>query len=393
MKPTDTPLWRATAILLLSAVLLSGCWDRREINDVAFVMVTGFDLARNGGYKESVLIALPGQMGGPGSSAGGGGTSGKEPYYVDTDVGVDFRSATDHLQFRMPRRLNFSHRRVVVVGEALARRSIQPVFDTIARVPQTRPTAYLVIAKGEASNLINARPHMERFSGEAIREIINLNPIGRMNLKRVAQRLNVPGIDPVIPVFETVKNKGGKPQPEVQAAGMALFSGDKLVKITAREEIAPVLWTIGMFYPHTQTVMVNGRPISIAVERGKQDLKVEKTGQRLRFQLNIAAEGNVSEDLASGDLMEQKNVQAIEKAWQAALTQQLKKTVALFQQVRCDAIGSGLALERTIPDEWQKRRDHWQEEFARSQFDVRVSVKVRRVGLITNNLSKQLEVE
>lgn len=35
--------FRAMVMLLLSSMLLSGCWDRTEINDLAIVLATGVD--------------------------------------------------------------------------------------------------------------------------------------------------------------------------------------------------------------------------------------------------------------------------------------------------------------------------------------------------------------
>ena len=68
---------------LISPLVLSGCWDRREINDVAFVLASSID-KENDLYRVSILIPLPGNMGGGGG--GGGGTGGVEPYTIETEV-------------------------------------------------------------------------------------------------------------------------------------------------------------------------------------------------------------------------------------------------------------------------------------------------------------------
>src|SRR5690606_41119568 len=61
-------------------ILLTGCWDRQEINDVAFVLGKAIDREKDG-YRVSVVIPLPGNMGGP---SGGSGSGGKKPYTVQS---------------------------------------------------------------------------------------------------------------------------------------------------------------------------------------------------------------------------------------------------------------------------------------------------------------------
>lgn len=74
MKPkSNAQQMRKAAVLcclLLCSVLLGGCWDRREVNDVAFVMGTGLD-KEGDQYRVTMQIALPGQLGSSGSTGGG----------------------------------------------------------------------------------------------------------------------------------------------------------------------------------------------------------------------------------------------------------------------------------------------------------------------------------
>lgn len=62
---------RALVFLLVSinVVILGGCWDREEINDIAIVLGIGIDRVKNGNIRLTVEIAVPrvigsGQMGG-----------------------------------------------------------------------------------------------------------------------------------------------------------------------------------------------------------------------------------------------------------------------------------------------------------------------------------------
>ncbi|MGO4269160.1 Ger(x)C family spore germination protein, partial [Paenibacillus sp. TAF58] len=133
--------------IMITLTMLTGCWDRTETNDIAFVLTSSIDLEDDGKYRVTYMLPLPGSMGG--ASGGGGGTSGGKSYYIDSEVGATIREATSRLQMRMSRRLFLSHRRTIVLGEKLAKSGISIMFDEAARTPESRLTSFLVVAKGK----------------------------------------------------------------------------------------------------------------------------------------------------------------------------------------------------------------------------------------------------
>ncbi|GJM83562.1 hypothetical protein HMSSN139_60580 [Paenibacillus sp. HMSSN-139] len=54
---------RLTLAVLLPSLGLTGCWDRIEVNDVAFVLATSTDMEQ-GQVRSTAQIALPSSLGG-----------------------------------------------------------------------------------------------------------------------------------------------------------------------------------------------------------------------------------------------------------------------------------------------------------------------------------------
>ena len=52
------------AVTYYSTTLLTGCWDRTETNDIAFVATSSVDLEDDGKYRVRLYVPLPGSMGG-----------------------------------------------------------------------------------------------------------------------------------------------------------------------------------------------------------------------------------------------------------------------------------------------------------------------------------------
>ena len=40
-------------------LVITGCWDRIEINDIGFVMGTGLDLMKDGNIRATLQISVP----------------------------------------------------------------------------------------------------------------------------------------------------------------------------------------------------------------------------------------------------------------------------------------------------------------------------------------------
>lgn len=46
-------------LFFLASFLLSGCWDRREVNDTALVLGAAIDKEKGGGIRLTVQILIP----------------------------------------------------------------------------------------------------------------------------------------------------------------------------------------------------------------------------------------------------------------------------------------------------------------------------------------------
>src|SRR4051812_43165050 len=116
-------------VLLASVLLTTGCWDRTEINDLAFDMGTAFDLTEKGELQASIQIALPQQAGMT------GGNNQKDKFFVLTASGKNHIELQKRLQKKLSRQLFTSHRSVIFISERLARRGLDDVLDIFTHDP------------------------------------------------------------------------------------------------------------------------------------------------------------------------------------------------------------------------------------------------------------------
>src|SRR5690554_6816773 len=82
---------------LAFSILLSGCWDREEVNDIVLVMATGIDYYNGEEIEISVEAILPGRL------QGGESGSSEQLTFVQSATGKTTAEAISNLQLKFSR--------------------------------------------------------------------------------------------------------------------------------------------------------------------------------------------------------------------------------------------------------------------------------------------------
>ncbi|MEW5866760.1 MAG: Ger(x)C family spore germination protein [Bacillota bacterium] len=168
-----------TATCMAVAFCLAGCWDRTEVDDIAFVTGIGLDAAPGNQVYVTFHIAVPRALAGGGGPGGGGGSGGgtQQTTLITTLMGRSVVGVVNLMNAYVDRRPSFVHGKVIVIGEALARRGVAPYISELVRFRETRRTMFLVVAKG------TAKEFMERN-----RPVIEQNPTKNLELLALTNR-------------------------------------------------------------------------------------------------------------------------------------------------------------------------------------------------------------
>lgn len=111
---------------ILCCVLLSGCWDRIEINDLAIVLATGIDY-EDGKVQLTSQIFIPRKASAGDSSGSGGSPSGVT--MIRTAEGRTIAEALNRLQRKVPRNMFWGHCEVIIISEQAGKRGIREYID------------------------------------------------------------------------------------------------------------------------------------------------------------------------------------------------------------------------------------------------------------------------
>lgn len=382
-------------VLLLSFTLLTGCWDRIEINDIAFVAGAAFDKEKDQ-YRVTIQFPLVSQLGGNGG--GGGGTGGDKSWFLDSSTGTTIREADERQQRSVSRQLYFAHRQVMLVGEEMAKSGIAPIMDIVARMPQNRLTAYVIITKGAARDILNAEATVERIPAEMVRELtISFMKNPRM-IKNVIDYMRSEGIDLAIPAMELVKTEPG-PEGEakttIKASSLAVFRKNKLAGFLTEEETKGVLWAMGKAtLPTIDVPAPQGKGGKIAVQFQERNVSIKPiiTGEDITMNIHIEAKGSVIENESTFVLSNPHNLILLEQAVTKELTFLVEESItALQEKYHSDAIGFGDVIYRHHPKTWHKIRDKWGEKYPKVKVEVMPILHIEHTGSMIQPMEREAE--
>lgn len=399
--------WRRAILafcIVAMALLAGGCWNRREVETLGFVIAVGVDRSPEGRVELTAQIAIPSLLGGGGGVLGGGGGGGgggvppRRAFWTITSAGDTVFDAVRNFLSQSTRRINWSHNEVIVFSEAYARNGVRDALDFFDRDGEPRRTAWVMVARDTPIQaILTADFPTERLGGVAIDELISVSRSGlgkahHADLNHFLRSLSAPGMEPFATGLMLAATERGTPGEEKQgvlkqhlrALGNAVFRGDRMVGWIDERE------SRGMVFMHetlTSTILVvpcpgeEERKVSIEVLHTSSSITPEVKNGRIAMKIELSLEGNVG-DVGCSKRPDQQWVRSVERRVAAEVRKEVELVLKRTQkELKVDMIGFGLALYRHEPRMWEQVKDRWDELFPDVPVTVDVQANVRRTGL------------
>ncbi|MCD9022870.1 Ger(x)C family spore germination protein [Cohnella silvisoli] len=396
-------------LIIVMTQILTGCWSRVEVNDLSIVTATALDKIEGGKIRLTLQIAVPRMLGQVGSGGGGGGGRGsggeKKSTVTVSENGETVLDAFRRLQEKLPRKLFFSHSRIIIIGEQLARDGVSPVLDFFSRYREARLHSYILFTKGEASDILNIPPKWEKISSEEIREEEKSHIGVSIYLVDFLDMLLTDGVEPIAALVEPksteVKKKSdsesGQSPPEseksVVIAGAAVFRKDKLIGWMNGKEARGALWLRNELKQAVITVTIpeemgNGK-VSAKLLKGESKFKPILKNNKLIMKVEIRAQDDLYENSSKLDLNKPDAIKYVQKKLEEDIEKRIQIVLDKTQkQFKSDVFGFGTAVYRTYPKAWKKKfKDRWDQEFPELEVKIAAHVRVVRTGLTNKSIT------
>jgi len=371
--------------MLFVLLINTGCWDRKEINDIGLVMGTGLDLTDDGKIKSTLQIAVPSP-----SSQAGGAPKETEKFFLISAVGKNMIDLEQKLQQKMSRTLFFSHRSIILVGEDLARKGVNDILDTFSRNPRKRLKTYLLVVKGQkAEDMLHFDYPFELVPSEALKEMELLQGEGTVaTLRDFLIASASEGTNPTTGVLEPslYRRSGKKGEDKLfRINGTAVFKSGKLVGFLNNTETHQLLWFKNNKRADKIAVDMPGGKgnVGFIITSSKYKINTDTKRNPLKFHVKLKANGNLFENNSSLDVTDPSNLEIVKKIIENQVKQDMESFIRKIQtRYKTDIVGFGQQLQRDNPKKWRTVEKQWDRYFASAEFSVSVSLTISDTGAI-----------
>jgi len=388
--------------LLCITLVLTGCWDTKELNELAVATGLAIDKAEDG-YQLSVQLVNPSEIS-PQANA-----SGIAPVTVRTKKGETMYDSLRRLSLTNSRRIYTSHLRLLVISEDVAKEGIEDILDFLSRDKDFRTDFFIVIARGsKAGDILKIQTITEKIPGNALYSLLkNSGEIWAetvtVNLGELLNMLTTPGKSPVLSGMEIqgdLEEGETKANTETTASpagfnyvGLGVFHKHKLIGWLSEEEGKDYNYiTDGIKNTVGHLNCPGGGKMSIEIMRSKSKQSVKISDDIPRIGIDLRADANIGETDCLIDVASPKELQKIETLIEKEIIDIIDETVERVQkEYMADIFGFGETIYRTYPKIWKRLTDDWEEHFANLEVRVNVKVNIHQTGTIGNSYRMEMK--
>ncbi|HWQ29781.1 MAG TPA: Ger(x)C family spore germination protein [Negativicutes bacterium] len=365
-----------STLLLLLAATLCGCWDAKELDDLAIPLVSAYDIIQEGEKtypddKYLVTVGIPVFYNDVG-----------EKFHIVETSGKTMGEARGRRNSELGEQVIFGQLQLLVFGEDAGKReNLLELMDIIARNPAIKSSLYVAIIKGRAADLIRKPvhdyPNMAIYLKALMENSRKSNFYPYTTLFQLNRELISYESAAIIPHVAT---KAG----DIMLAGSCLINKGKTAAELGREETetAVMLRGIECRGDITFDITENEKTIDQATFEGRNSRKVKLQIQDGRYVFNI----RIKLDGVIIERREQKITQDgtdYMKLFKDTLEQYVKKRAESFvEKTQKEFKFDALCLAKYIKANTREKltKEDIDKIIEDAEINVEVEVRIRNVG-------------
>ncbi|MBB3113293.1 spore germination protein [Paenibacillus phyllosphaerae] len=384
-------------IAVCALTLLSGCWDRVEIDERGFVTGVAIDLVKKKGeeaneessaqqFKGTYQIIVPAGLRSGGNESGGGG----ESYFNISASERSIMALTARLATKTSRTPYFEHLAIIVLSKDVVKgksADLADLLDFFLRDNEMRRDVKVLITDGKASDIFNIKSQNEKYPLAYIESTLKNN--FKSNYMLPPSRIGDIHEQILKDISFTIQ-KISHYEDGISLVGAALFGGDHaFVGFLSGEETQGLNFMRQQIKGGVVETQMDEQIVDFEVERAKSEIHAYPDGDSFRFVIKVRAEGALGKSIRNLDVAKLSTITAMEEAFAKKIEAVCYETItALQKEYNTDAIGLLSYLRQNHYRSWLKLKDNWDEGenlFSDAKIEVQAKVNIRRLGNINQS--------
>ncbi|OAS14673.1 Ger(x)C family spore germination protein [Paenibacillus oryzisoli] len=396
-------MMKRAALLFLSLMFLTGCWNRKELDQISIATAIGID-KKGDHYNISVQLLNTDEI-----TSSKGGSQRMPVVTLQLSSGRTIFESFRKLTTSSPRKILSSHLRILVIGEDIAREGIAKILDLLSRDHELRSDFNILLARDATANeVLQVLTPLEKIPANKLYSSLissekNWGVTTNVDLHQLIFDLVDAGKDPVLSSIH-IKGDVNKakshenlssvlPPATLEYKGLGVFHHDQFVGWLTDRESKGYNYAINNI---TSTVV----PLPCQQSKGDVSIELMSTRAKLRarfvdnqprISVNLRVEANIGEIACPLNLDSTETIQAIEEQLNEEIKGTILDAITKAKSYKSDIFGFGSAIHRANYEQWHLMKDNWDEAFVHLPVDVTVQSKIRRTGSVVESFIDKME--
>lgn len=380
-------------VFTLISLLLGGCWSNKELNELAIVLAVGVD-KKDDEFVVTVQVVMPKEFLVESTLA---------PVSTFTASGKSLHEAFAKIAASLPRVPYFSHQRIQIYHESVAKEGILPLLDIVERNQQSRPDFFFLISKDPAEEILQIMTPLEKTPsgniGKTLRNAARnwgITPLIKRD--ELIEGITSEGKDVVLPSIKIIGDKEiGKTMKnleslhsaaDIEFEKSAVFVRDRLAGWFNDRESRGYSLTQGRIVQMFINIPCSDANNNIVV--GTRNI-VPSISSRIRNEkpevdIKLRVEGEIVEVSCPGlNLDKPETITDIQEDFGKEMKKLIEETIKKsYHKIKADVYGFGEEIRKHHPEAWKSLKDDWHEQLPNLPIHIEIDAKIRRIGVITN---------
>lgn len=365
-----------SSVIIINALSLSGCWDERELDELAVPFIRGYDYAN----EEEKMQPDDKYLISAGFPVFYEDTA--EKYHVDITSGSLDGEGINNRNTHFGEQIIQGQLQIVMLGEELIRNeNIMELTDILSRNPVVKGAIQMAVSAGRAADMLKAP--VKHYPNPGIYLQVLLENIRRTNFLPTSSLFEINRhivSNHTAPLLPYIVQKDGN----IMFAGSCLLNeGKRMEHLNSEEtEIAVMLRGIRSRGMITYDIIEDNKAIDQVTFEGKnrRKIKVKKEGDRYIFNILIKISGRLFERKKNEPVIDNKDfVKLSQKSLEDLIRKRAEDFVAKVQkEYGFDALELGMEIKA------HSREKMAEEDIDRiiqdSEINVEVKVQIENAG-------------
>ncbi|MGG4451880.1 Ger(x)C family spore germination protein [Brevibacillus porteri] len=348
---------RAIAALLLLPLLLSGCWNAREIENLLYVNALGVDYVDNKFEVYAQILSFSTiakqEAGGERSASG---------VAIAKGSGDSFVSALFSLYPANQEQMTWSHIRSLVLSEQVLKRAhLDQVIDELDRFYEFRYTIWTYATKDPLMDILTPK---QVFNQPVIYSQLS-NPqdlhkqnsvIYPMKLFQFVNKRDEPNkvvYLPMLSINRKTWSEDNKPLPQLKTTGACMLQNKEVKGCWPRSELLGLRWLDEHTNRSLLTLKKGKQPLAnLVLQKPKVKIQPLLRDNQVTFQIDVELLGFIPQ------YQHISPVREIEKEAAKKIEEQIRGLYEKGQKLQMDTLQLGHTLYRKYPQEWKRMQQN-----------------------------------